>query len=226
MQNMSKLLLEDIRILGENKEEILQIDKLVIKNNEKIGIRGPSGAGKSTFLHLISGLVKPNRGKVLWGNIDIAKLSESKTDTFRRENIGMIFQNFYLFEELSAYDNVSIASCFSSNKSIKQNSQIYLEYFNLKELSKRSVDSYSGGERQRIAVARALSTNPNIIIADEPTASLDKINAEILINDLIRISNEKSKLLIVVSHDDELLKKMNTIITIVNGKIEKIKENL
>lgn len=226
MQNMSKLLLEDIQILGENKEEILQIDKLVIKNNEKIGIRGPSGAGKSTFLHLISGLVKPNRGKVLWGNIDIAKLSESKTDTFRRENIGMIFQNFYLFEELNAYDNVSIASCFSSNKSIKQNSQIYLEYFNLKELSKRSVDSYSGGERQRIAVARALSTNPNIIIADEPTASLDKINAEILINDLIRISNEKSKLLIVVSHDDELLKKMNTIITIVNGKIEKIKENL
>lgn len=223
MQNMNNLILENIEITGSDQELILEFDYLFLEAGEKIGVKGPSGAGKSTLLNLIAGLVSPSKGKVLYNDIEISKLNQSKKDEFRRHNIGMIFQNFLLFEELNAYENASISACFNKEKikEIQNKAQKYLNFFNL-DSSNRDVSSYSGGERQRIAIARALSTNSQIILADEPTASLDKKNASILINDLCQVSTENKNLLIVVSHDDEMLSKMDRIINIVDGKIESI----
>lgn len=220
--NSLDLSLNDI-VIKADEQIILEIPSLYVTKGEKIGIKGASGAGKSTLLHLISGLIVPSSGSVRWNNIELSKLSESKRDEFRKENIGLIFQNFFLFEELSAFENVAVSSLFSSKEKrveIEENAKRYLEYFKIKDIYKREISTYSGGERQRVAVARALCPNPEIIIADEPTASLDVKNANILIEDLIDLSNKQNKTLIVVSHDIELLSKMDKVLTIENGKLK------
>lgn len=221
MQNMNKIILKDIKVLAGDKKLILGIDYLCINEKEKIGIKGPSGAGKSTLLNLISGLISPHEGKVLYNNLEISSLSQSKKDEFRKDNIGMIFQNFLLLDELSAFENASISACFNKKeeKNIENKAKKHLSSFNL-DTKSSDVSSYSGGEKQRVAVARALSTKAKIILADEPTASLDKTNANILINDVCCVSEKNKNILIVVSHDEELLSKMDRVITILNGKIQ------
>lgn len=226
MESLS-LHLKDIIINGDNNKSILEIPELKIGKSEIIGIQGPSGAGKSTFLHLLTGLLKPVKGSIKWGDTDIAQFSEIQRDSFRRKYFGLVFQTSFLFEELTPFENICISAHFSSSKdrnNIKKNAKEYLRYFNLLELSNgRSVASFSGGERQRIAVSRALVTDPAIIIADEPTAALDEENANKLIDDLCRVALEKKKTLITVSHDQSVLDKMDRVLTIVNGRISESK---
>ncbi len=208
-------------MLGNDKLPILSVDNIEINSGELIGIKGASGAGKTTLINLITGLLTPQQGNVFWGNIDITQLSETKRDEFRRKNLGIIFQTFYLIEELSPFSNVIISTFFSSkkeNKKIKELGLFYLNEFGVFD-SKRDVSTFSSGERQRIAVARALSTSPKIIIADEPTASLDTKNAEYLTNALIEIAKKDNKTLIIISHDQLVLEKMDRIIELQKGVI-------
>ncbi len=206
---------------GNDGTSILHVPALTIDPASKIGVSGPSGAGKSTFLHLITGLLTPRAGSVVWGNTDITTLSEVQRDAFRRRHFGMIFQDAMLFEELSPLDNAAIEACFaprSERRDIRRRAQEYLVLLGI-STEKRSVDTFSGGERQRVAVARALAADPPVIIADEPTASLDRQNADKLINDMLSVVAEKKKTLIIVSHDVDVLQAMDKVIDVKDGLV-------
>lgn len=225
---MLPLLISDVVVKGEGGYVMLDIPLLDIAPGAKIGVRGPSGAGKSTLLHLLTGLILPCSGSICWGTTVINLLSETQRDTFRRQNFGLIFQDFLLFEELTALANASIAACFSSPAQrplILKRAADSLQRFGV-HLGTRRVDTFSGGERQRVAVARALATDPGVIIADEPTAALDRESADRLLADLLDVTDQAGKTLIMVSHDPKALEHMDQIILIRDGRVRLSPEDM
>lgn len=215
---MTKLALNNVEVLGDDGNCILDIDTFELQSGAFLALKGISGAGKSTFLNAITGLLTPHCGSIAWDNIDIASLSEAQTAKFRRENMGLIFQDFPLFEELSLWENITIAAKYhpKNQSTIVANAKRLINYFGFDELT-RSTKNYSGGQKQRIAFMRALAGDPCIIIADEPTAALDRENVEKMVDFLCQERGNKT--LIVTSHDDYLLAKADRVLTIHAGKI-------
>ena len=214
--------LSGLEIRGDDRRPILRIDALEIPAGSRIGVRGPSGAGKSTLLMALAGLVRATTGVIKWGETDLSKLSESERARFRREHVGLIFQDFLLFEELTAGDNAALAAAYASpgaRRAIRNGAAAMLDHLGLGGHRARSVANFSGGERQRVAVARALATDPPILLADEPTASLDRENADRLIADLAALAAEKGTTLVVVSHDPALHAVMDRTLEIVDGAL-------
>jgi ABC-type lipoprotein export system ATPase subunit len=215
------LTVSNLRVGGDGGRTLLNVDRLIIEPGQAVGIRGPSGAGKSTLLFALAGLAIIAEGSVAWGDTDIAHLKEEQRAAFRRETIGMIFQDFLLFEELSAAENASLAGSFSARSrrgDIAGRATMTLERLGV-GAEVRSVASFSGGERQRVAVARALATDPAIILADEPTASLDRAAADRLIDDLVALAREGGKTLIAVSHDPAVHARMDRLIDVADGRL-------
>lgn len=215
---MSELILTHVEVLGDEGNRILFVDNLHLERGVFVALKGISGAGKSTFLNTISGILPPNSGQVRWDNTDIAQLSEAKKAQFRRDKMGLIFQHFPLFEELSLLENITISAQYlpKNKKQIEANAKRLMQHFAFDDL-KRTAKNYSGGQKQRIAFMRALVGNPDIIIADEPTASLDRANAEKMADFLVEEQGDKT--LIVTSHDDYLLQKADRVLTIDGGRI-------
>lgn len=200
---------------------LLTCEHFAAAPGETIGLRGPSGAGKSTFLYAIAGLQPKMTGSVDWGGCDLARLGDGERARFRRENIGLIFQDFLLFEELSALGNATLATAFNKTgkrRSIRKTAERFLEKLGV-PAERRTVDSFSGGERQRTAIARALAHDPAVILADEPTASLDRATADALITDLTDLARAEKKTLIAVSHDLHLLERMDRVVDITDGRL-------
>ncbi len=225
---MLGLSVEEVVVSGNGSQLILDIKYFSANPGEKIGIRGPSGAGKSTFLYTLCGLVAPRYGSVCWGNTDLLSLSVSDRDKFRHRFLGLIFQEPCLFEELSALENASLAASFvpfSERQDIRDRAELYLERFGLPKTG-RKVVSFSGGERQRVAVARALAGNPSVILADEPTAALDQKNRNHLMDDLVRCTEQERKTLLMVSHDQEALARMDRVVELRDGVIAGSSSNL
>ncbi|WP_323768211.1 ABC transporter ATP-binding protein [Antarctobacter sp.] len=199
---------------------LLRVPSLAVPAGSLIGVRGPSGAGKSTFLQALSGLVAA-KGSVRWGDTDLARLSSERRTAFRAAHMGLIFQDFLLFDELSPHANASLAALFSkrgARAQIDSRSADRLGRLGVPQDS-RTVASFSGGERQRVAVSRALATDPAILLADEPTASLDRSAADRLIEDLVALSRDSGKTLIAVSHDLHLLNRLDRVLTIEDGQL-------
>lgn len=215
---MSKLTLKNVEVLGDEGNAILSIEKFTLNSGEFLALKGISGAGKSTFLNTISGILTPNSGQVLWGDVDIAQLSEEKKAAFRRNNMGLIFQHFPLFEELSLFENITVTAKYTPKhkKKIEANARRLMAQFAFAD-SARVAKSYSGGQKQRIAFMRALVSEPAILIADEPTASLDRENVEKMVDFLLAEKGDKT--LIVTSHDHYLLQKADRVLTIAGGRI-------
>lgn len=216
------LRIEGLRVEGSGGRPLLTIDRLEIAAGDSVAITGPSGAGKSTLLNVLSGLVRPVAGRVLWDDLDLASLSDAQRASFRRERVGLIFQDFNLFEELSAQGNAALAAAFAPadrRGAIRQGAQGWLAQMGLGAAGRRTVSSFSGGERQRIAVARALATDPAILLADEPTASLDRASADALGADLVRLSHDGHRTLIAVTHDSSLAARMARQILVRDGQI-------
>lgn len=200
---------------------LLSVPALSLAPGVCLGVRGPSGAGKSTFLFSIAGLADRASGTVRWGDTDIMALSSEARARFRRHHMGMVFQDFLLFEELSAVANAALAGAYSSRarqSAILSQAQSGLDRLGISQ-GARTVESFSGGERQRVAIARALAADPEIILADEPTASLDRNTADRLIEDLISLVRAEGKTLVAVSHDPAVYSRMDRIIEIVDGQI-------
>jgi len=213
---------EGLRVTSREGRVLLDVPLLTLAPGQSLALRGASGAGKSTLLHVLSGLVRPSAGRVVWGGQDIAALSEDSRARFRRETLGLIFQDCHLFEELSALGNAGLASAFApapDRAPIRNAAAGWLAALGLGQAGSRAVDSFSGGERQRIAVARALAGGPPVILADEPTAALDRANADALGADLVRLAAEGGRTLIVVTHDAALAARMGRQITIADGRI-------
>jgi ABC-type lipoprotein export system ATPase subunit len=214
------LSVRDLVVEGDRGRRLLRIGALDIPAGSRIGVRGPSGAGKSTFLYAIAGLIALKAGTVTWGEEAVSAKNASERARFRRDRVGMIFQDFLLFEELPALGNAALAASYASRSErgrIADGAAAMLAHLGLGDHADRAVDTFSGGERQRVAVSRALAADPPVILADEPTASLDRAAADRLIDDLANLAETRGKTLIAVSHDSALHERMDRVIDIVDG---------
>ena len=214
--------IDGLIVTGDGRRTILSVDRLALAPGEAIGVRGPSGAGKSTLLYALAGLVPIASGSVCWGEADLAGMTDGARSAFRRDRIGMVFQDYLLFEELTPLANASLASAYAparARASIGERAGGMLERLGIAPRGGRTVASFSGGERQRVAVARALATDPDIVLADEPTASLDRASADRLIEDLVRLARDGGKTLVAVSHDPALHARMDRVVDVVDGRL-------
>lgn len=213
------LSIRDLKVRAKGRV-LLSVPALDLAAGSLTAIRGPSGAGKTTFLHALAGLVAAT-GRLDWGQTDLAALSQARRTRFRSQNIGMIFQDFLLFEELTARDNALVAAAFRPDRAaLAARADALLARLGVADLAARRADLLSGGERQRIAVVRALAHDPAILLADEPTASLDRATADRLIGDLTRLARKEGRTVVVVSHDEHVWAAMDRVLTVRDGLLE------
>ena len=213
------LSIRDLQVRAKGRV-LLSVPKLDLPAGSLTAIRGPSGAGKTTLLHALAGLIAVT-GRLHWGEVELARLSQARRTRFRGQHIGMIFQDFLLFEELSARDNAIVAAAFRPDRAaLGPRVDALMARLGVADLAARRADLLSGGERQRIAVVRALAHDPAILLADEPTASLDRATADRLIGDLARLAREDGRTVVVVSHDEHVWAAMDRILTVRDGRLE------
>lgn len=221
---MSLLELKNIsKIYGSLKA--LDNVSLKVDNGEWLAIMGPSGSGKSTLMNIIGCMDKPTLGEVLLDGTDIAKESDKGLTAIRRDKIGLIFQQFHLVNYLTAVENVMVAQYYHSLPDEKEALEA-LDRVGLADRAKHLPSQLSGGEQQRVCIARALINHPELILADEPTGNLDEANENIVLDIFRQLHNEGSTL-IVVTHDPEVGEVAQRMITLEYGKIkhETINEN-
>ena len=196
---------------------------LSIDKGEWIAIMGPSGSGKSTMMNIISCMDKPTDGQVIFDGRDITKDSRRKLTEFHRDKIGLVFQQFHLINYLNAVENVMVAQYYHSMPDEKEALEA-LERVGLKDRAKHLPSQLSGGEQQRVCIARALINSPELILADEPTGNLDEANENIVL-DLFRQLHKEGTSLIVVTHDPEVGEVAERIVRLEHGKIISDKKN-
>lgn len=212
-----------IELKGVNKsygsQTVLRDINLNIKKGSFISIMGPSGSGKSTLLNIIGGMEKPDSGVVIVNNNEISLFDEEKLTYFRRENIGFIFQFFNLFTHLTVYENILIPLLISNRKVEDEKIDEYLKMLGIFNKKESSPFQLSGGEQQRVAIARALIKNPAILLADEPTGSLDSETGESILSILKDINKGFETTILLVTHDANVAKIADINIKIKDGKI-------
>lgn len=215
--------ISDLEFSYEGNSPILKIDSLKIENEEHCFLYGPSGSGKSTLLNLLSGILPVQSGSIEVANQKLETLSSSKRDRFRGENLGIIFQSFNLIPYLNVIDNLLLPSRLYHKRrytEIKNIAEQYLKRFSLDQHANQQVTNLSVGQRQRVAAIRSFLTFPKLIIADEPTSSLDNKNTEIFMQmlfELVELIQEKESFrptILFVSHDDRLQKYFNRSISL------------
>lgn len=212
------------KIYGKKKNAFTALDdvSLNIEEGSSVAILGKSGSGKSTLMHAISGLDKPQKGKVLIDGEDILRLKPRATDKFRAQKMGFIFQSFFVEGGESCYDNVSLALETAGVARIGRKKRIIeaLEAVDLGDKVKSRAKDLSGGQKQRLAIARAIVGWPQILFADEPTGNLDSATSKVIEDLLFNYCKENNATLIIVTHDEDLAQKCQRVIHIKDGKIE------
>ena len=199
---------------------VLKGVSLEVSRGELVSIVGPSGAGKSTLLYIVSSLEKADKGQVFIEGNDITQLSETDLAHYRNQKIGFVFQFHHLLPEFTAIENVSIPGWIAKmpSKQIQQKAQELLDFMGLSDKMDKKPHSLSGGEQQRVAVARALLNSPALIFADEPTGNLDSENANALHQLFIRLRNEMNQSFLIVTHNESLAAMSNRSLTMKDGK--------
>ena len=208
--------ISDIDFQYPNSEFRLEINELEFASGSRNAIIGPSGFGKTTLLNLISGIFVPQRGLVEVKDKQVNKLSDAERRSFRLTNIGFVFQDFKLLEYLKVVDNIllpfRINKALTINATVKKKAKDLAALLGIENKLNKFPNKLSQGERQRVAICRALLNDPSIILADEPTGNLDPENKEKIMNILFEYVEEKGSLLITVTHDHELLKGFKRIV--------------
>lgn len=210
---------------NKNKLDVLKNISVEIEESKISVIVGASGAGKSTLLHLLGGLDRPDNGKVLYEQKNIFEFNDDKLAKFRNENMGFVFQFHHLLPEFTAIENVAIPQMING-KSLKKalkDSKKLLDVVGLAQREEHKPAELSGGEQQRVAVARALANNPKIIFADEPTGNLDSANSDSIHKLLFELRDNLNKTFIIVTHNPDLMKLADVIFEIKDGVIIKKK---
>ncbi|MGE4072057.1 MAG: ABC transporter ATP-binding protein [Lysobacterales bacterium] len=194
---------------------------LRIESGLCVALVGRSGAGKSTLLHLLAGIDTPNAGRVCFGDTDLTALTEEQRTSFRRQHLGLVFQSYNLVPTLTALDNLRLP--LELNGATARESRIraaaLLDELGLGELAARYADQLSGGQQQRVAVARALVHQPAVLLADEPTGSLDADNASAVMRLLIGACRERGASLVIATHAQEVMGQADRLLRIANGQL-------
>ena len=194
---------------------------LTIPSNTSVAILGKSGSGKSTLMHVISGLDKPQKGQVLVDGEDILRLKPRATDRFRASKMAFIFQSFFVEGGERCYNNVSL-SLETAGVPVRKRKKLIeqaLQSVDLGDKIKSRAKDLSGGQKQRLAIARAIVGEPEILFADEPTGNLDSVTSKVIEDLLFNYQKKNRATLIIVTHDEELASRCNTVINIKDGKI-------
>lgn len=209
--------------IGEVEQKALDNVSLNIDAGKFVVILGPSGAGKSTLLNLLGGLDQPTSGTIKVDGKDISKLTSNELAEYRADKVGFVFQFYNLIPTLTVYENVALV------KEIAPDALDPIEI--LKEVGlenhlKKFPSELSGGEQQRVSIARAIAKNPNIILCDEPTGALDSVTGVVVLKLLLKLAKEHDKTIIIVTHNQNIAKMADVVIKVKNGQIDSVNNQL
>ncbi len=221
LQNLTKSYQE-----GGKNRSVLEGLNLSIKEGEMIVLLGRSGSGKSTLLNLVSGIDKPDDGKVIIGGTNLAELDEKNRTLFRRRNIGFVFQSFNLISTLTAHENVLLPLKLkgATDEETLNKAQHFLENVGLGDRGDSYPDRLSGGEQQRVAIARALAHEPMLILADEPTGNLDYETGQQILDILNNLVRENGRTIILATHDRDICKIADRVLELRGGKLRLVED--
>ncbi len=209
---------------GEGKLTVLNGADLAIFPGELVALVAPSGAGKSTLLHVAGLLERPDAGEVVIGGRATGKLSDADRTMFRRLHIGFIYQFHHLLPEFSALENVMMPQLIRGidRKEARRRSIQLLAYMRVKERGEHRPGELSGGEQQRVAIARAVANGPRLLLADEPTGNLDPSTADFVFDGLTRLVRASRLAALIATHNHELARRMDRVITLIDGKVYEV----
>ncbi|MGB6852420.1 MAG: ABC transporter ATP-binding protein [Thermoanaerobaculia bacterium] len=208
--------ISDLRFRYPEGEFALHVPELVIEQGERVALIGPSGCGKTTLLHLIAGIRTPQSGSVSTNDVDLADLDDSQRRDFRIRNIGLVFQEFELLEYLDVFDNIllpyRINSSLSLTREVRERARGLAGQMGIADKLDRYANLLSQGERQRVAVCRALLAEPDLLLADEPTGNLDPTNKDRVLELFLESAEASGATLVTVTHDHDLLPRFERVI--------------
>lgn len=206
---------------GESRFQVLNNVTLTVSDGDFAVILGASGSGKSTLLNVISGLERPDCGQVLYDGEDVTLLSDAKLTEFRKQTVGFVFQQYYLLPNMNVQKNVKMGADLVGNKDFKQ----IIEAVGLKDKLLKYPSELSGGEQQRVSVARALAKKPKVLFLDEPTGALDESTGRQVLDYICRLQAEYGFTMVMVTHNSNIAEMANTVIKMNSGKIQEVTKN-
>lgn len=205
----------------DNRFEVLKGIDLTIEDGDFVVILGPSGSGKSTLLNVISGLEKVDKGTILYDGKDITKMNDKDLTSFRKDNIGFIFQQYYLLQNLNVDKNVRMGADLISNENYKD----IIKAVGLQDKINKYPYELSGGEQQRVSIARALAKKSKVLFLDEPTGALDEKTGRSILDYISKLQKEEKFTIVMITHNENIAEMANTIIKINSGKIVEVLNN-
>jgi putative ABC transport system ATP-binding protein len=209
------------KVYGECEAQVCALDgvDLAVQPGEFVAVMGPSGCGKSTLLNMVGGLDHPTSGRVIIDGEDLTTLSDDKLTELRRRRIGFVFQFFNLIPVLSALENAALPLTLDGSPKANERARTWLEKVGLGDRLKNRPDQLSGGQQQRVTIARALSTDPALVLADEPTGNLDSKAATEIAELLAQVANEWGRSVLMVTHDPRIASYAQRLVLMKDGKI-------
>ena len=222
LTNGAAVYLQDVHLSltsAAGEVNILRGISLAVDQGEAVGIIGPSGGGKSTMMMVIAGLERASSGQVETAGIDLGQMDEDELALFRRDNVGIVFQDFHLIPTMTALENVAVPLEFAGIKDAYERARDRLAAVGLDHRLEHYPGQLSGGEQQRVALARAFAPRPAILLADEPTGNLDGKTGQVVMDLLFELHDTAGTTLMLISHDRLLAERCDRIITLADGKI-------
>lgn len=206
---------------GESCTQVLKGISLTMEEHDFVVILGASGSGKSTLLHVMSGLEKPDTGKICYDGKDITKLTDDQCTQFRKENVGFIFQQYYLLPNMTVEKNVKMGADLANNADYEE----LIEAVGLKDKRHKYPNQLSGGEQQRAAIARALAKKPNVLFLDEPTGALDEETGRSALYFISQLYEKYGFTIVMVTHNQNIAEMAHRVVLMNSGRIAEIRTN-
>ena len=210
-----------VKTYNGGKTVVLKGVSLEVKEGEKVAILGASGSGKSTLLSVLSGLERVDSGKIMYGERELSSMTEKQLTEFRRNTVGFIFQQYNLLPHLSVENNVKMGADLVGNKEFRE----IIKAVGLESKLKNKPSELSGGEQQRVCIARALAKLPKVLFLDEPTGALDEQTGRDVLDYIVKLKREQGFTMIMVTHNENIAQMADTVIRINSGRIEEVIKN-